>query len=75
MKMLNGNAVSSVNFEKMCGQTNKQTNKLDQRQDIVTGNAFMSSEKIVPNAITSNRFHIPVHQFGNDVIKKHFTYM
>ena len=28
-------------------QTNKQTNKLDQSQDIVTGNAFISSEKIV----------------------------
>ena len=26
MKVLNGNAVSSVNFEKMCGQTNRQTN-------------------------------------------------
>ena len=49
--------------------------QLDQSQDIVTGNAFMSSEKIVPNAITSNRFHIPVHQLGNEVIKKHITYM
>ena len=75
MKVLSANAATSTSAEKISGQTNKQTNKLDQSQDIVTGNAFMSSEKIVPNAITSNRFHIPVHQFGNDVIKKHFTYM
>ena len=47
--------------------------KLDQSQDIVTGNAFISSEKIVQNAITSNRFHIPAHQFRNIFIKKHFT--
>ena len=83
LKVLSANAATSTSAEKISGQTNKQTdkqtnkqtNKLDQSQDIVTGNAFMSSEKIVPNAITSNRFHIPVHQFGNDVIKKHFTYM
>ena len=79
MKVLSANAATSTSAEKISGQTNKQTNKqtdkLDQSQDIVTGNAFMSSEKIVPNAITSNRFHIPLHQFGNDVIKKHFTYM
>ena len=43
MKVLNGNAVSSVISEKMCGQTNKHTNKLDQSQDIVTGNAHVSS--------------------------------
>ena len=46
MKVLSGNAVSSVNSEKMCGQTNKQTNtnrQLDQSQDIVTGNAYVSS--------------------------------
>ena len=54
-------------------QTNKQTGqKLDQSQDIVTGNACMSSSKIVPNAITSNKLHIPVHQIRNDIIKKHF---
>ena len=48
MKVLNGNAVSSVISEKMCGQTNKHTHKqtnrqLDQSQDIVTGNAYVSS--------------------------------
>ena len=32
MKVLNGNAVSSVNFEKMCGQTNKQTNRITNKQ-------------------------------------------
>ena len=44
MKVLNGNAVSSVISEKMCGQTNtqtkKQTNKQTDKQDknsIVTG--------------------------------------
>ena len=42
MKVLNGNAVSSVISEKMCGQTNKQTNKQTKtdKQDknsIVTG--------------------------------------
>ena len=40
MKVLNGNAVSSVISEKMCGQTNKQTNKHTDKQDknsIVTG--------------------------------------
>ena len=72
LKVLSAKAATSTSAEKISGQTNKQ---LDQSQDIVTGNAFMSSEKIVPNAITSNRFHLPVHQFGNDVIKKHFTYM
>ena len=80
--MLSANSVPSILFEKTCGQTDKQTNKqtnkqtgqkLDQSQDIVTGNAFISSEKIVQNAITSNRFHIPAHQFRNIFIKKHFT--
>ena len=46
MKVLNGNAVSSVISEKMCGQTNKHTNRqtgqLDQSQDIVTGNVHVS---------------------------------
>ena len=44
MKVLNGNAVSSVISEKRCGQTNKhtnkQTNKQTDKQDknsIVTG--------------------------------------
>ena len=40
MKVLNGNAVSSVISEKMCRQTNKHTNKQTDKQDknsIVTG--------------------------------------
>ena len=40
MKVLNGNAVSSVISEKMCGQTNKQANTQTDKQDknsIVTG--------------------------------------
>ena len=40
MKVLNGNAVSSVISEEMCGQTNKHTNKQTDKQDknsIVTG--------------------------------------
>ena len=74
MKVLSANAATSTSAEKISGQTNKQTNKqLDQSQDIVTGNAFISSEKIVQNAITSNTFHIPAHQFRNIFIKKHFT--
>ena len=32
MKVLNGNAVSSVNFEEMCGQTNRQTNTQTNKQ-------------------------------------------
>ena len=56
MKVLNGNAVSSVISEKMCGQTNKHSNKqtnrqLDQSQDIVTGNAYVCSLKSNQNAI------------------------
>ena len=35
MKVLNGNAVSSVISEKMCGQTNTQTNKQTNRTKIV----------------------------------------
>ena len=77
MKVLSANDATSTSAEKISGQTNKQTNKqtdkLDQSQDIVTGNAFISSVKIVQNAIKSNRFHIPAHQFRNIFIKKHFT--
>ena len=45
IKVSNGNAVSSVISEKMCGQTNKQTKKQTNKQtnkrdknSIVTGN-------------------------------------
>ena len=37
----NGNAVSIVISDKKCAD--KQTNKLDQSQDIVTGNAYVLS--------------------------------
>ena len=45
MKVLSANAATSTSAEKISGQTNKQTNKLDQSQDIVTGNAHVSSQK------------------------------
>ena len=32
MKVLNRNAVSSVNFEEMCGETNRQTHKQTNKQ-------------------------------------------
>ena len=54
MKVLNENAVSSVISEKMCGQTNKQTNKqtqLDQSQGIVTGNTYVCTSKCNQNAM------------------------
>ena len=47
MKVLNGNAVSSVISEKMCGQTNKHTNKQTDKQDknsIVTGTGDYKNE-------------------------------
>ena len=49
MKVLRANAATSKSAEKISGQTNKQTNrqrnKLDQSQDIVTGNAHVSCIK------------------------------
>ena len=43
MKVLSANAATSTSAENISGQTNKQTNKLDQSQDIVTGNIHVSS--------------------------------
>ena len=59
MKVLSANAATSTSAEKISGQTNRQTNKqtnkqdknnivtgtnkLDQSQDIVTGNAYVCS--------------------------------
>ena len=53
--------------------------KLDQSQDIVTGNAYMSSQKSYQLQTHQTVYiygpHIPVHQFRNDFIKKHLKYI
>ena len=55
-------------------QTNRQfENKLDQSQDIVTGNDYMSSLTSFQNAFTTNNWlHLPVPWFRQLVSKDIF---
>ena len=60
MKVDNGNAVSSVISEKMCGQTNTQTNKQTTRPKPRYSHrqCLHVQSKIVPIANTSDSLHI-----------------